>query len=376
LLWNLATVQGLRGKEADVVPDEDATAKRKDAHLDLCASGDVEPSGNRTLFDCVQLVHCALPELSIDQLDLTGSLFGKALRLPLMVTGMTGGTERAAEVNRTLATLAERHGLAFGLGSQRAMGEAFALADTFRVRTQAPTAVVVGNIGLPQARQLGVDGVRRLLDAIGADGLAVHLNVAQELTQPEGDRDFRGGLPLLESLARALGDRLLVKETGCGLSPQVARQLVQVGVSALDVSGLGGTSWVRVEQLRAEERADSAQKARLGQQFAGWGIPTAAAVSSVRRAIEAGVTLIASGGIRTGLDVAKALALGADIAGLALPFFRAQQAGGYDGAERFLDELVGGLKKAMVLTGSRRAAELREKPKVITGELKDWLAAL
>lgn len=359
------------------VADEDVTAKRKDAHLDLCASGDVEPGGNRTLLDSVHLVHCALPEISDDQLDLSASLFGKSLRVPLMVTGMTGGTERAAEVNRTLAALAERAGMAFGLGSQRAMGEAEGRADSFRVRSEAPTAVVVGNIGLPQARQLGVDGVRRLLDAIGADGLAVHLNVAQELTQPEGDRDFRGGLPLLESLARALGDRLLVKETGCGISPEVARRLVAAGVSTLDVSGLGGTSWVRVEQLRAEARPDSALQARLGQQFSGWGIPTAAALHSVRRALgTAAVTLIASGGIRTGLEVAKALALGADLAGLALPFFRAQQAGGYAGAERFLAELVGGLRKAMLLTGARRVADLREKPKVITGELKDWLAAL
>lgn len=350
---------------------EDITARRKDAHLDLCATGDVEPVQNSTLLECVRLVHCAMPEMAVEDVDLSTPFLGKRLRYPLLVTGMTGGTERAGAVNRDLALVAERHGLAFGVGSQRAMAEDASRAASFQVRQAAPTVALLGNIGLYQAVRLGVDGARRLVDAIGADGLALHLNAGQELTQPEGDRDFRGGYRVVEALVRAFGDRLLVKETGCGIGPDVARRLVELGVRNLDVSGLGGTSWVRVEQLRA-----TGEQAALGAEFSAWGIPTAAAAASVRGAVGPDVRLVASGGIRTGLEVAKVLALGADLAGMALPLFRAQQEGGVEGAEAALGLILAGLRQALVLTGSRSCAELRQRPRVITGELKDWLTAL
>ncbi|WP_147093185.1 alpha-hydroxy-acid oxidizing protein, partial [Myxococcus virescens] len=218
---------------------------------------------------------------------------------------------------------------------------------------------------------LGVEGTRRLVDGIGADGLALHLNAGQELTQPEGDRDFQGGYRVVELLVKAFGDRLLVKETGCGIGPDVARRLVDLGVRNIDVSGLGGTSWVRVEQLRA-----SRVQAQLGAEFSAWGIPTAAALASVRRAVGPDVHLVASGGLRTGLDAAKVLALGANLAGVALPLFRAQQAGGVEAAEAALEVILASLRQALVLTGSRSCAELRQRPRVVTGELKDWFAAL
>ncbi|MBN1206118.1 MAG: type 2 isopentenyl-diphosphate Delta-isomerase [Myxococcaceae bacterium] len=350
---------------------DEITANRKDAHLDLCATGEVEPTQNSTLLECVRLVHCAMPEMAVEDVDLSTDFMGKKLRYPLLVTGMTGGTERAGKVNRDLALLAERNGLAFGVGSQRAMAEAPERAATYQVRDVAPTVALVGNIGLYQAVQLGVDGVRRLADAIGADGMALHLNAGQELTQPEGDRDFRGGYPIVEALVRAFGDRLLVKETGCGIGPQVARRLKELGVRHIDISGLGGTSWVRVEQLRA-----SGLLAQLGAEFSSWGIPTAAATAAVRRVVGPEVRLVASGGIRTGLEVAKVIALGADLGGMALPLFRAQQEGGLEGAERALQLIVTGLRQTFVLTGSRSCAELRRTPVVMTGELKDWLSAL
>lgn len=350
---------------------EEITARRKDSHLDLCATSDVEPSENSTLLECVHLVHCAMPEMALADVDPSAELFGKKLRYPLLVTGMTGGTERAAGVNRDLATLAEKYGLAFGVGSQRAMIENAARASTFQVRAVAPSAVVIGNIGLRQAAALGALGVRNLAKAIGADGMALHLNAGQELTQPEGDRDFRGGYQTVSELVKELGDRLVVKETGCGVSPQVGRRLAELGVRNIDVSGLGGTSWVRVEQLRAGGSA-----AKVGQQFGSWGIPTAAAVASVRRALGNGVKLVASGGIRNGLELAKALALGADLGGIALPLFRAQQSGGLEGAEAALEVILKGLTQAFLLTGSRTVSELRERPKVVVGQLKDWLAAL
>jgi isopentenyl-diphosphate Delta-isomerase len=239
------------------------------------------------------------------------------------------------------------------------------------VRDVAPTVALLGNIGLYQAIGLGVDGVRRLMDAIGADGMALHLNAGQELTQPEGDRDFRGGYAIVASLAKAFGDRLLVKETGCGIGPDVARRLVELGVRNVDVSGLGGTSWVRVEQLRA-----TGPQAQVGAEFSGWGIPTAAAIASVRKAVGSEARLVASGGVRGGLEAAKVLALGADLAGMALPLFRAQQQGGVDGADAAMKVILTGLRQAFVLTGSRSVAALRRQPRVVTGVLKDWLAAL
>ncbi|HSP81580.1 MAG TPA: type 2 isopentenyl-diphosphate Delta-isomerase [Myxococcaceae bacterium] len=350
---------------------EETTAKRKDAHLDLCATGDVEPAQNSTLLECVRLVHCAMPELAVEEVELSTEFLGKKLRYPLLITGMTGGTERAGVVNRDLATLAERHGLAFGVGSQRAMAEDPSRTASFEVREVAPTLPLLGNIGLYQAVGMGVDGVRRLVEAIDADGIALHLNAGQELTQPEGDRDFRGGYRVVEGLVKAFGERLLVKETGCGIGPEVARRLVELGVRNLDVSGLGGTSWVRVEQLRA-----AGVQAQVGTEYSGWGIPTGAAIATVRRAVGPEVRLVASGGLRTGLDAAKALALGADLAGMALPLFRAQQVGGLEGAEQALAVILTSLKQALVLTGSRNCGELRRKPRVLTGELKDWLAAL
>lgn len=354
------------------MPVDTVTARRKDEHLDLCASEEVSPRENSTLFEHVALVHCALPELATSELDLSTRLLGKTLRRPLLITGMTGGTERAMAVNRDLARVAEEFGVAFGVGSQRAMAEHPELTKTFSVREVAPTALVVGNIGLVQAVHLGVSGVQKLFEAIGADAMAIHLNPGQELTQPEGDRDFRGGLALIAAVVKALGsERVVVKETGCGVSPQVARRLVEVGVRAIDVSGLGGTSWVRVEELR------SAGVAReVGAQFSSWGIPTAAAVASVRKAVGPGVSVIASGGLRTGVEVAKALALGADVGGMALPLFRAHQEGGISKAREAMELVVRALEQAMVLTGSRTPDDVRRGPRVITGPLKDWLAAL
>jgi len=347
------------------------TAQRKDSHLDLCAREQVEPDQTSTLFSCVQLVHCALPELSLDQLELGCQFLGKRLAVPILITGMTGGTDRAEQVNKDLAQLAEKHGLAFGVGSQRAMVERPERARSFQMRDVAPTTVILGNLGLGQALEMGADKVRRMVEDIGADGLALHLNPAQELTQPEGDRDFRRGEEVVKALVQEFGDRLLVKETGCGLSPDVAGRLAALGVKNLDVSGAGGTSWVRVEQLRAQGLAR-----QVGETFSGWGIPTAAAVATVRKRVGRHVTLVAAGGMRNGLDAAKAFALGADLAGLALPLFRAQQEGGIARAEEQLQVLLTELRHAMLLTGSRTLADLRQRPRVITGQLKDWLAVL
>lgn len=350
---------------------DETTARRKDAHLDLCASEEVAPRENSTLFNDVRLIHSSLPELAVDQIDLSTQWFGKTLKAPLLITGMTGGTERAMQVNRDLARVADEFGVAFGVGSQRAMAERPELAQTFSVRDVAPNTVVIGNLGVVQASNMTIDQIRRLTDAIGADGLAIHLNPGQELNQPEGDRDFQRGYLTITAVARAYGDKLIVKETGCGISPDVARRLTECGVKNIDVSGLGGTSWVRVEELRS-----SGVAREVGALFSGWGIPTAAAVVGARRSVPSNVKLVASGGVRNGLELAKALAVGADLGGMALPFFRAQQVGGVEAVRRAITAVIQALTQTLALTGSKDVAELRQKPRVITGELKDWLAGL
>ena len=319
------------------------------------------------------LVHEALPDCSEPDLDTRREFLGRTLRCPLMFTAITGGTARGREFNLALARAAERHGLAIGLGSQRAMAERPEVAASFQLRDAAPNAAIVGNIGLWQARALGVDGVRRLADAIGADAIAVHLNVAQELIQPEGDRDFSGGLAAIEALARGLGARLVVKETGCGISPSTARRLVEAGVETIDLAGLGGTSWIKVEALRAP---GCRRTQHLGELFAGWGIPTAPGIAALAEALGNRATLIASGGLRDGLAIAKAIALGADVAGVALPLLKAFEAGGAAALDACVDELIAGLRLAMVLTGARTLAALRAVPRIEGEAFARWRAGL
>ena len=342
--------------------------QRKDQHLDLVLAEDVERQGVSPLFEDVHLVHDALPELSIEGLRLETTILGKRLRSPLLIVGMTGGTERAGAINRDLAAVAQAHGVAFGLGSQRAMHSAPDRAVTYSVRSVAPDALVFGNVGAQQIAQMGVPAVRELADRIEADALFVHLNPAQELVQPGGDRNFVGCLDAIRQLVDVLGPRVWIKETGCGLSRSVAQRLVAAGVGGLDVSGAGGTSWTRVEQLRA-----TGVQEQLGRELGGWGIPTAVAVSVVS---DLGVPVVASGGVRTGIDVAKGLALGATLGGLALPFLKAHQKSGPTGVDEALQAIEASLRSAMLLTGSVDVAALRRKPRVLTGTLPAWIASL
>jgi isopentenyl-diphosphate delta-isomerase len=345
----------------------ESISDRKRSHLDVCEQGAVEYAGKTTLLEEVDLVHDALPELAVDEVDVGVELLGKRLRAPLLITGMTGGTAEASDINRDLALVAEEYGIAFGLGSQRAMQRRPELAYTFQVRAHAPTTLVLANLGIVQATELGTDEIARLVERVGADALCVHLNPAQELIQPGGDRDFRGGLATIERLVRELGVPLVVKETGCGISRAVAARLRHVGVSFVDVSGAGGTSWVKVEAIRADEPAQA-----LGLVFADWGVPTAAAVLGARTL---GLNCVASGGIRTGLDVAKVIALGARVAGVALPVFRAYREGGLAAARRFIERLTTELRTAMVLTGSRNIDALGRVPTVLGPRLRAWVLA-
>ncbi|HJQ85098.1 MAG TPA: type 2 isopentenyl-diphosphate Delta-isomerase [Candidatus Binatia bacterium] len=342
----------------------ESISDRKRSHLELCEAEGVEYAGKTTLLEDVDLVHDALPELAVDQVDVGATLLGKRLRAPLLITGMTGGTEEASAINRALAQVAEEHGIAFGLGSQRAMHRAPALAYTFEVRAHAPTTLVLANLGIVQATALPTAEIERLVRAVGADALCLHLNPAQELIQPGGDRDFRGGVDTIRRLVGELPLPVVVKETGCGISRPVGERLAAAGVRTVDVSGAGGTSWVKVEALRA-----GAAERELGTLFADWGIPTAASLLAVRGL---GFDVVASGGIRTGLDVAKAIALGARVAGVALPVFRAFRQGGHAAAGEFITRLVAGLRTAMVLTGAQDVERLGRVPVVLGSRLREW----
>ncbi len=343
------------------VPD---IRQRKVDHLDLCAREDVEYRLKTTLLDEVHLLHQSLPELSLDELDLSSSLAGKPLRVPLCVTGMTGGAAEARDVNRRLAALAQQHGMAFGVGSQRPMLLNPALLDTFSVRDLAPDIVLLANLGAVQAAATPTRQIQALVDDIGADALCVHLNPAQELIQAGGDRDFRGCLAAIERLVHELSVPVIAKETGCGMSPQTAAKLHRVGVRWVDVSGAGGTTWVGVEALRA-----SPGRRPIGEDLWEWGIPTAASVLYAQRA---GLEVIASGGLRDGLDLAKALALGAKVGGMALPFLRALRHEGDEGAQRFAQRVIETLKAVMLLSDARDLAALRAAPKLLGPQLRMW----
>jgi isopentenyl-diphosphate Delta-isomerase len=340
-------------------------SRRKADHLDLASSGDVGFKRTTTLFECVRLVHDALPDLDFDAIDTGGELLGKRLRAPLLIAAMTGGTERAQRINHELAAIAEQRGCAFGLGSQRAMLKNPAASASYRVRERAPTTLVLGNIGIVQAAQMKTEQIQQLVDAVGADALCVHLNPAMELVQAEGDRDFRGGLAAIARLVQELRTPIVVKETGCGLSSDIARRLRAVGVEHVDVSGAGGTSWVAVETQRA-----SSERRGLGETFWEWGIPTAASVALV--STHGFSTVFATGGISTGLDVAKAIALGASAAGIARPLLQALERGGREAALAMLERIETELRMAMLLVGAKDLEGLKNARRVITGELGEW----
>jgi isopentenyl-diphosphate delta-isomerase len=340
-------------------------ASRKADHLDLATSGDVGFRGRTTLFECVDLIHDALPELDVSEVDTSSTLLGKRLAAPILIAAMTGGHERAARINRELASIAEERGYAFGLGSQRPILKDRSSLSTYRVREVMPNALLLGNLGIVQATKLKTSEIRELVELVGADALCIHLNPAMELVQAEGDRDFRGGLDTLERLVNELGVPVIAKETGCGLSSSVAHRLRAHGVKHVDVSGAGGTSWVAVEMHRA-----SGPNKQLGETFREWGIPTAASVAFVAR--HGFETIFATGGVRDGLEIAKAVALGASAGGIARGALQALEAGGREGALAFLSRVETEIRTAMLLVGARTLAELRAAPKLVRGELAEW----
>jgi isopentenyl-diphosphate delta-isomerase len=350
---------------------------RKADHLRLSASGDVDALVGPG-WDDVRLVHEALPEVDQREVDLSVEFLGRRLRVPLLIAGMTGGHTTARDVNAVLARAAERHGLAMGVGSQRAALRRPELAYTYTVvRQEAPSAFLIGNIGAPQliaqgeTPPLDLQEIRNAIDMIRANALAVHLNFLQESVQPEGERNARGCADAIGEMVKQITIPVIAKETGAGLSQTTALQLKTSGIQALDVGGVGGTSFAAVEGLRAEAQGASASQ-RLGEVFRDWGIPTPVSVVGVQ---STGLPVVATGGIRTGLDAAKALALGATLVGVARPLLQAALEG--DAAvDTWIDQFLHELRTVLFLTGCADLAALRAKPKVVTGSTRAWLDQL
>lgn len=347
------------------------TEKRKLSHIRICAEKNVQARSVSTGFEDVFLVHRALPGISLQEIDTSIDFFGHKLSAPIVIEAMTGGTREATDVNAALAEAAETLGLAMGVGSQRAAIEDSNLENTFRIaREKAPHAFLIANLGAPQlSRGYGLRDAQKAIDMIDADALAIHLNPLQEAVQPEGDTSYRGVAAKIEEIATALTVPVIVKETGAGIAAEEAEIFEGAGVRGIDVGGAGGTSWAAVEYLRAKETKDL-KRERLGETFWNWGIPTAASIVEVCQSTK--LTVIASGGIRTGIDVTKAIALGADAVGLALPLLKPA----LEGPRKViwaLHMLINELKTAMFLTGAKGLQSLKSSAVVITGSLADWL---
>lgn len=323
--------------------------RRKSDHLHIALREDVEFSRVTTGFERYSFTYEALPEISRSEVDTSASLFGRRLSMPLVISSMTGGTREGGEFNRIFAQAAQRFGLAMGVGSQRVALENPELAETFCVREFAPDILLFANFGAVQLNDgYGVDSCARVVEMIDADALILHLNPLQECAQPQGDTNFRGLALKIRQVCQDVGVPVIVKEVGHGISERTARLLSEAGVDAIDVAGAGGTSWAKVESYRGTQ---------LGSALTEWGIPTVESLRAVRGAAP-NSTVIASGGIRSGEDIAKSIALGADAAGMALPLLRSAAVSA-DALHGLITQLREELATAMFCTGSRTIEDLR-----------------
>ncbi len=329
------------------------TAERKADHIRVNLEEDVD-SGLIAGFEHLHFEHNALPELDLNEIDLSQEFLGKTLAAPLLISSMTGGTAQASEINRNLAKAAQAAGIAMGLGSQRVAIEDPSLADTFNMRAVAPDALMFANLGAVQLNYgYGKEEAQRAIDMIEADALVLHLNALQEAVQPEGDTNFSDLLSKIDTLANSVSVPVIAKEVGWGISASVATRLVDAGIAVIDVAGAGGTSWSQVEMHRAAEE----KQADLAARFVNWGIPTAEAVRQVRAALP-NTPIIASGGLRAGLDIAKSIALGAQLGGMAGPFLRAA-VDSSEAVSDLIDQTLRELRVCMFATGSRDLESLK-----------------
>jgi len=340
---------------------------RKRDHLRLSLELDVSFEGKTSWLEYVELIHRALPELDLDEISTETSFLGETFGMPLLVEAMTGGIPEAVEVNGNLAEAAERFSIPMEVGSQRAALEDKKLEYTFRVaRERTSNLFLIANLSGVQLAEDGVEVAEKAVEMIEADAISIHLNPLQELIQPEGSTRFKDVLKVIEKVCERLDVPVIVKEVGCGISSEVARMLEEVGVKAIDVAGAGGTCWAKIEMLRLREDDERREVAKT---FLDWGIPTAASIIEVSSAVS--IEVIGSGGIRSGIDIAKALSIGADMAGAAHPLLRPATES-VESVAKVLGRLRSELRAAMFLTGCKDVDELKNSPHVILGPLLEW----
>ena len=332
---------------------------RKLEHLWLCKHCDVEHKHKKTGFEEIELIHKALPQINKEEINITTEFFGKTLEAPIIITGMTGGHPASLAINRELARAAEQLKIGLGMGSQRAAVENPELRSTYTVmRDEAPSTFLIGNIGAPQ-----IEYAEEAAGMMNLDALAVHINPLQEAIQPEGDVDASNYLQDVQEASKKLDIPIIVKETGAGIKREDAMALTNAGAAAIDVAGAGGTSWAAVETYRSKDPY-------LGNLFRDWGIPTAVSTVEVLKSVN--VPIISSGGIRSGLDAAKALALGAEAVGLALPVLKEAYMG-YEAVKIKIMKFIEELKVAMYLVGASDISDLRKSDLLIMGKTREWL---
>jgi len=347
------------------------TRKRKADHIRISLEKDVQARKTTTCFEDIHLIHKALPEINKQEINLSTEVFNHKFSAPLIVGAITGGTPEATRINAAIAEAVEELGLGMGVGSQRAAIEDKKLEKTFTIaRKKAPNAFLIANIGGVQlVNGYSIKEVERAVAMIEADAIAIHLNPLQEAIQPEGQTNFRGILEKISEIAEEIDKPLIVKETGAGIAAEEAKKLETVGVNGIDVSGAGGTSFAAVEYYRVKGPKNSFQR-RLGDVFWDWGIPTAISVVEVSQSVK--IPVIASGGVRDGVDMAKALALGANLTSLSQPILQAAVKGARE-TKNVLSLLIEELRNAMFLVGANSVQELHKVPLVITGKTAEWL---
>ncbi|MEB3341537.1 type 2 isopentenyl-diphosphate Delta-isomerase [Okeania sp.] len=331
------------------------TEARKADHLRICLESNVQFNHTTNGLDRYRFTHCCLPELNRSDIDITTTFLGKQLGVPLLISSMTGGTEQAKMINYRLAQVAQKYKIAMGVGSERVAVENPKVADSFAVRSLAPDILLFANLGAVQLNyDYGINQCQQAIDILQANALILHLNPLQECIQTEGDTNFRGLLDKISKLCYSLPVPVIAKEVGNGISGKMAQKLIDAGVAAIDVAGAGGTSWAKIEG----ERATDPIQRRLGNTFGNWGLPTAECITSIRD-WNSDVPLIASGGLRNGLDVAKAIALGADLGGLAWPFLQAAVES-EESLSLLVDILIAEIRTVLFCTGNANLADLKK----------------
>ena len=350
---------------------DDVIGERKADHLEVCLKENVQSKKVTAGFEDVHLVHRALPDIEREKVDLSTTVFGYKFSAPLFIGAMTGGTAKATKINSAIAEAVEELKLGMGVGSQRIAINNPQVENSFSVvREKAPTAFILANIGGPQlVSKYGLKEAKKAIEMVQANALAIHLNALQEAVQPEGDTNYSGLIKKIGDLTQELDVPVIVKETGAGISAEDAKLLASAGVAGIDVAGVGGTSWAAVEYYRAKARQDVISQ-RLGETFWDWGIPTAVSVVEAVQSVK--VPLVASGGIRNGVDAAKALALGANLASATYPFLQPATTGSED-VKKALRHLVGEVRNAMFLVGADSIKKLQKVPVVLTGKTAEWL---